>query len=400
MVLPANLPVAGIPPPHQARQAPARHAVARLAWPVTILGENLSYSPTYVHIRTSYTPEQPQSRFCPARRLPALLVYYPVAIIHGTSQILSPSCRTQPGPVFQILLMDAVETGLLVTSFVALVASKSFSTSEEASVRYDVMQVSKSAKRKSAAGTKTSRGPARGHVVRASQAAVASFSRRGTQHGGRRKNARGSETQRAIGKARHQGIARLHVVRGRTHRQKPRAALPPSAGPMPFFFSFPLTIPLRSSVLLTPDCHHHRFLRDGWGQGGGARLAQLRPAADVGVQCAGHLRELGDPLDRHDVSVKPFFLSFGIVFFSSGFVFLFAWSWFAPGVQTDHWLLRTCGHRREKNTHHTTPTRFRMDSREGCQVPDRPRTDRSHTQRSRFSNEPANRALSLCYRSF
>lgn len=43
----------------------------------------------------------------------------------------------------QILLMDAVETGLLVMSFVALVVYKSFSTSEEDSVRYDWVQVNK-----------------------------------------------------------------------------------------------------------------------------------------------------------------------------------------------------------------------------------------------------------------
>eukprot|EP00752_Nemacystus_decipiens_P003210 g2971.t1 len=43
---------------------------------------------------------------------------------------------------FSILLMDLVETALLVTSFVALIISKSFSASEEDSVRYDWMQMS------------------------------------------------------------------------------------------------------------------------------------------------------------------------------------------------------------------------------------------------------------------
>lgn len=39
--------------------------------------------------------------------------------------------------------MDAVDTGLLVASFVALMISKSFSASEEDSVQYDWTQVSK-----------------------------------------------------------------------------------------------------------------------------------------------------------------------------------------------------------------------------------------------------------------
>ena len=56
-------------------------------------------------------------------------------------------------------------------------------------------------------------------------------------------------------------------------------------------------------VRVTPDGRHSGLLRDGRGERGGARVAQLRPAAGVGVQRAGHLRELGNPVGGDDVSV-------------------------------------------------------------------------------------------------
>lgn len=80
-------------------------------------------------------------------------IWRPPRLSHLVSQtvLMKPTPATLPIQsdscffVDQILVIDAVDTFLLVTSFTALWIAKSFSASEYDSVRYDWVQVSKQA---------------------------------------------------------------------------------------------------------------------------------------------------------------------------------------------------------------------------------------------------------------